>query len=86
MSENTGVEVKEGQKEFFLDFHGAIKTLRNRGVETNFEKVANELGYTRQGLSKMVDKPPKALVIVLTFLKDNDLRFEDLVKEREPKK
>lgn len=73
-------------KDVYLDFESAILIFEKRGVEKGLEKIASEIGYTMQGMRKLRKKAPKAVSILHHFLKENCLKFEDLVKECDSKK
>jgi hypothetical protein len=77
---NNITEIKE--KEVYLDFDGAINELRRRGRQVNLESTAKEIGYTEPGLRKLRNKAPKSVEMLYKYLKENMLRFEDVVKER----
>src|SRR5690242_549769 len=69
------------KKEVYLDFEGAIAIFKSRGVNKNFNDISQETGFTRRGIEMLRKSGPKAVKMVYHFLKDNDLKFEDLVKE-----
>lgn len=69
----------------YLDFNGTISILRKRGVEANLGSTAKELGYSEQGFIKLRNNTPKVISVIHRYLKDNMLKFEDLVKVREKK-
>lgn len=68
--------------EVYLDFAGAMQILKGRGQEVSVKKTIGQIGYTEDGYHKMQKKTPKAVEMVFRYLKENDLKFEDLVKER----
>ena len=72
----------DSTKEVYLDFDGAMKILKSRGRYVSVQGTAKEIGYTPKGLQSIRKKAPKAVAMVFQYLKDNELRFEDLVKER----
>lgn len=76
---------QEVKKEVFLDFKGCIEILKNQGQKVSFRGTAESLGYSSQGLYHVSANPPKALLMVLNYLKDNNLKVEDLVKEKPAK-
>lgn len=72
------------EKTVYLDFKGAMQILKQRGTdkEINQMTTAKEIGYTTVGMVKIGKEAPKAIKMVFKYLRDNDLKFEDLVKER----
>jgi len=71
------------KRETYLDFDGVIKTLRKRGHEIDLKTISRQIGYSTVGLQKLRKKSPNVVSMIHQFLKDNDLKFEDLVKEIE---
>lgn len=86
MSKKAVVEESAEIKDVYLDFESAILIFEKRGIEKGLEKIAGEIGYTMQGMRKLRKKAPKAVAILHHFLKENCLKFEDLVKECDSKK
>ena len=74
---NNGLE-----KEIYLDFDGAIEILKSRGRKVNLKTTSEEFGYTTVGIAKLKNKAPKSIEMLYKYLKENMLKFEDLVKER----
>lgn len=70
------------EKELYLDFDGCIEILKKQGKEVDSNSTIKEIGYTRQAFGKIKKKAPKSIEMVYRYLKANDLKFEDLVKER----
>lgn len=75
------VEEKSIVADVYLDIDGVIEIMQKRGVNKNYEAIAKEFGYTTVGLRKLRNKAPKAVAVLHTFLKENCLTFEDLVKD-----
>lgn len=71
--------------DIYLDFDSCVKIFQARGVVKGTDLIAKEVGYTPEGLRKVRKKGPKIIASIYHFLKDNDLKFEDLVKECETK-
>lgn len=69
------------RKQVVLDFDGAIAIFKGRGVKKDYKTIASEVGLTENGLRKLRRNTPKAVEVIYHFLKENDLKFEDLVKE-----
>jgi len=70
------------KKEIYLDFKGTIEVQKKQGKKISFASVAREMDYTSNGLTHLAENPPKSLVKILKYLKDNNFKIEDLVKER----
>lgn len=71
----------KAKKEVILDFNGTIEILRGRGKKVTLDSTAREIGYTYSSLVNLRKKAPKSVAVVFKYLKDNNLKFEDLVKE-----
>lgn len=69
-------------EDVFFDIEGVIEIMQKRGVKKNFEAIAKEFGYTTVGLRKLRHQAPKAVAVLYSFLNDNMLKFEDLVKPK----
>lgn len=69
------------KKEVFLDFPSALIILRDRGVKKTLGSVSEEGGFSRVALGKWQKKAPAVVGLIYHFLKENELTFEDLVKE-----
>ena len=70
------------ETELYLDFDNCIEILKKKGKEVDSNSTIKEIGYTRQAFGKIKKKAPKSIEMVYRYLKANDLKFEDLVKER----
>ena len=73
---------KEQKKEVYLDIDGVAEILSKQNKKANIPSIAKELGYTRQGLRHIANNPPKILVALYYFMKENSLNFDDVVKTR----
>ena len=73
---------QEKQREIYLDFKGAIDILRSRGEKINIKETAKKIGYSEVGMMNVRRKAPKQIEMLYNYLKDNNLTFEELVKER----
>lgn len=80
------VESQNFIEDVYFDIEGVIEIMQKRGVSKNIETIAKEMGYTTMGLRKIRSKAPKAVSVLHNFLKENCLKFEDLVKECKSKK
>lgn len=72
-------------KDVYLDIDGVIDIMQKRGVMKNYEQIAKEFEMTTVSLRTARTKAPKQISSLNHFLKENMLRFEDLVKEVETK-
>lgn len=73
---------KEGKKKVFLDFRSALLKLeRERGIKKTLGSVSEESGFSRVSVCAWGKEAPAVVGVIYNFLKDNDLQFEDLVKE-----
>lgn len=72
-------------KDVYLDFDNVIAVCLKRGVLKTKSSIVKETGYTWQGIELLKTKAPKAIAVLYHFLKENDLKMEDLVKECESK-
>lgn len=70
------------ETELYLDFDNCIEIQKKRGKEVDSNSTIKEIGYTRQAFVKIKKKAPKSIEMVYRYLKSNNLKFEDLVKER----
>lgn len=70
------------QKTVYLDFLGAMEIIKSKGGTVSVKETAEQIGYSEPGMFKLREKAPKAVAMVFKYLKDNNLRFEDLVKEK----
>jgi hypothetical protein len=70
------------QKEVYLDFDNTIDILKKRGLKVTLDSTAKEIGYTGTSIVNLRKKAPKSVAMVHKYLKDNFLKFEDLVRER----
>jgi hypothetical protein len=70
-------------KDVYFDFDNITAICLKRGVLKTDKSLAKEIGYTSVGFEKLKVKAPKAVAGLFNFLKSNDLRLEDLVKEVE---
>ena len=68
-------------KDVYLDIDGVIDIMKKRGVVKNYEQIAKEFEMTTVSLRTARTKAPKMIASLNHFLKENMLRFEDLVKE-----
>ena len=73
---------QEKLKEVYLDFDGTIEMLKSRGLKVTLDSTAKEIGYTNTSMNNLRKKAPKSVAMVHKYLKENFLKFEDLVKER----
>lgn len=72
-------------KDVYLDFDNVIAICLKRGVLKTQGSIVKETGYSWQGIEKLKVKAPKAIAVLFNFLKENDLKMEDLIKECVPK-
>ncbi len=79
-------ESKIVPKDVYYDIDGVRAILLSRGVNKSLEDIANEMGYTDEGLRKLRKKGTQAAASLLHFAKENMLRIEDIVKEVDSKK
>lgn len=79
-------ESKIVPKDVYYDIDGVRAILLSRGVQKSLEDIANEMGYTEEGLRKLRKKGTQAAASLLHFVKENMLRIEDIVKEVDSKK
>ena len=73
-------------KDVFFDFDNVTAIALKRGVLKTDNSIAAEIGYTMDGYKKLKNKAPKAVAILVAFLKANELRLEDVIKNCEVKK
>lgn len=73
-------------KDVYLDFDNVAAICLRRGVLKTDKSMAKEIGYTGAGFEKLKIKAPKSIAALFSFLKENDLKLEDLVKECEGEK
>lgn len=74
------------KKPVFLDFNGVIKIVGERGVRKTLDSISKEVGFSLVSVGNWRSEAPEVVTMIHHFLKDNDLKFEDLVKECETKK
>lgn len=78
-------ELEKEISDVFLDFNGVIKILKDRGVKKTLDSIAAETGNSLRTLNYQKKRAAPIVKMIHHFLKENDLRFEDLVKEVESK-
>lgn len=72
----------EGKNEVFLDFKSALAKLKiERNINRPIGSISDEMGVSRNAVLTYEQRAPTVVKIIYHFLKDNDLKFEDLVKE-----
>lgn len=69
----------------FLDFNGVIKIVQGRGVRKTIDSISKEVGFSLMSVGNWRKEAPEVVTMIHHFLKENDLKFEDLVKECETK-
>lgn len=72
-------------KDVYFDFDNVAAICLKRGVLKTDKSMAKEIGYTGVGYDKLKVKAPKAVAMLFNFLKENELKLEDLVKPCVPK-
>ena len=72
-------------KDVYFDFDGVTKIALSRGVLKTDKSLAKEIGYSGVGFEKLKVKAPQAVAVLFAFLKANDLKLEDVVKECDSK-
>lgn len=73
---------KKQDKQVFLDFRSVLLQLnREKGIKINFSGLSEETGFTRQAILKWEKEAPPIVSMIFHFIKEHDLKFEDLVKE-----
>jgi len=73
-------------KDVFFDFDNVMAIALKRGVLKTEKSIAQEIGYSNDGYKKLNRKAPQAVATLVAFLKANDLKLEDVIKECESKK
>lgn len=68
-------------KDVCFDFDNVIAICLKRGVLKSDKSIKAEIGYTGPGFEKLKERAPRVLGMLYTFLKENDLKFEDIIKE-----
>ena len=69
------------RKSVFLDFEGTNKILASRGVNKTKTDVSSETGFSIVSVRQWGRMAPEVVAMIHHYLKDNMLKFEDLVKE-----
>jgi hypothetical protein len=70
------------KKKVFLDFRSVLLKLeREKGVKKLLGDISQESGFNRMTIANWGKEAPLVVGFIYEFLKDNDLNFEDLVKE-----
>ncbi|APZ82915.1 hypothetical protein [Flavobacterium phage FL-1] len=69
----------------FLDFKGVKEIFKNRGIDKSMSDIQSGMGISPRSLDYYKKEAPAIVAVIHHFLKENDLRFEDLVKEVESK-
>lgn len=64
-----------------LDFDNTISIMANRGVLKNKKTISEDIGFSTNSIENWQKKAPEVVAMIYCFLKDNHLKFEDLVKE-----
>lgn len=73
---------KEVKKKVFLDFRSALLKLeRERGIKKNLGSISDESGFSRVAICAWGKEAPAVVGVIYGFLKENNLEFNDLVKE-----
>lgn len=75
------MEENKEKKATHIDFDGVIVICKDRGVKKTIRSIAKETGFAVTGINKLRKTSPKAVTMLYHFLKENDLKFEDVVKE-----
>ena len=83
MSELKNKRCKVDKTDVYLDFRGAINILGKRGSVVKNVEISKNVGFSGTSLSKWNRCAPEVVSMIYHFLKDNDLRFEQFVKEVE---
>lgn len=79
-------ELEKERSDVFLDFNGVIKIFKDRGVAKTLGNISEETGNSLRTLDYQKKRAAPIVKMIFHFLKENDLKFEDLVKEVESKK
>lgn len=82
----SNTELEKEKPDVFLDFKGVIKILKDRGVSKTLGDISAETGNSLRTLDYQKKRAAPIVKMIYHFMKENDLRFEDLVKEVESKK
>lgn len=85
MSAKADVSVeKQKRNDVYLDFHNVISKLkRERAIDKRLGDIGSEMGLSNTSMTNLLAKAPNTVAKIYYFLKDNNLSFEDLVKEIE---
>lgn len=86
MAKKNEVTEKLEIKDVYFDFDNVIAIALKRSVLKTDKSIAQEIGYTNAGYEKLRVKAPQAVATLVAFLKANDLKLEDVIKECESKK
>ena len=75
------VEEEKIDVDVFFDVENVVDILSTRGIRKDMTSIAKEMGYSMVGLRTLRSKAPKSVCVLHNFLKNNFLKYEDLVKE-----
>lgn len=75
-------DLVQSEKVVVVDLNGVFtKVSRQRGAKMNAVQFAKEYDLTNITVHAWNKEAPKAIRVLFKFLKDNNLKFEDVVKE-----
>lgn len=81
MSKVKSKRCKIEKTDVFLDFKNVVAIMGKRGVVKNQKDIAKEVGFSTVSVGQWSRQAPEVVSMIYHFLKDNHLKFEDLVKE-----
>lgn len=70
------------KKQIFLDFPSVIEKMKGKEVDLNYTSISKGMDVSTVIVRKWRVEAPKLISRLHYFLKEHDLKFEDLVKEK----
>ena len=83
MAKKEEIMAKVKTEDVYFDFENVKAICLSRGVLKTDRSIREEIEYTSVGVDKLKKKAPRVVAVLFKFLKDNCLKIEDVIKEKQ---